>query len=45
MMRRASVDHNDPGYRCQVDNNEETESQILVGDESIEELVETSTDI
>ncbi len=45
MMRRVSVDHNDHRYGCQEDNNEETESQTLIGDESMEELSETSTDI
>ncbi len=45
MIRRASVDHNNPRYRCQGDNNEETESQTLVGDESIEELSETNIDV
>ncbi len=43
MMRRVSIDHNDSGY--QEDNNEETESQILVGDRSMEELSETNTEV
>ncbi len=45
MMRKASVDYNNPGYRCQRDNNEETESQTLIRDESMKELLETSIDI
>ncbi len=45
MIKRASIDHNDSRYRYQGDNNEETESQTLIEDELMEELLETSTDI
>ncbi len=45
IMKRTSINHNNPRYRYQKDNNEETENQTLIGDEPIEELSETNTNI
>ncbi len=46
MMRRISINHNDPGYGYQGDsNNDEIESQILIGDRFIEEQSDINTEV